>query len=296
MPALRSSILLVLLLAATTNALAQDDGEDVITVDSSVVVLNARITDSAGRHVSGIGRTEFSIFENGDLQEIEFFQAEETPFAAVILIDTSGSMGKNVTLARSAAINFLGGLRPTDSAAIYNFDSKVSLVQDFSNTADVTHKIFDLRSDGMTALNDAIKKAAEVLAERPEKRRAIIVLSDGEDTQSGTSSSRALRAAMAVNAVLYTVDMSPVNSPGKQRNRAVLKNFAERSGGYFVDTPGGARMREAFGDIVGELGVQYTLGYTPKNEKKDGKWRDLELRVSRPGLTIRTRKGYVAEK
>ena len=267
-----------------------------ITVDSSVVVLNARITDSAGRHVSGIGRTEFSIFENGDLQEIEFFQAEETPFAAVILIDTSGSMGKNVTLARSAAINFLGGLRPTDSAAIYNFDSKVSLVQDFSNTADVTHKIFDLRSDGMTALNDAIKKAAEVLAERPEKRRAIIVLSDGEDTQSGTSSSRALRAAMAVNAVLYTVDMSPVNSPGKQRNRAVLKNFAERSGGYFVDTPGGARMREAFGDIVGELGVQYTLGYTPKNEKKDGKWRDLELRVSRPGLTIRTRKGYVAEK
>ncbi len=296
MPALRSSILLVLLLAATTNGLAQDDGEDVITVDSSVVVLNARITDSAGRHVSGIGRTEFSIFENGDLQEIEFFQAEETPFAAVILIDTSGSMGKSVTLARSAAINFLGGLRPTDSAAIYNFDSKVSLVQDFSNTADVTHKIFDLRSDGMTALNDAIKKAAEVLAERPEKRRAIIVLSDGEDTQSGISSSRALRAAMAVNAVLYTVDMSPVNSPGKQRNRAVLKNFAERSGGYFVDTPGGARMREAFGDIVVELGVQYTLGYTPKNEKKDGKWRDLELRVSRPGLTIRTRKGYVAEK
>ena len=84
MPALRSSILLVLLLAATTNALAQDDGEDVITVDSSVVVLNARITDSAGRHVSGIGRTEFSIFENGDLQEIEFFQAEETPFAGAL--------------------------------------------------------------------------------------------------------------------------------------------------------------------------------------------------------------------
>ena len=296
MLALRSSFLISLLLVTIGTALAQDDSEDVITVDSSVVVLNARITDSAGRHVSGIGRSEFSIFENDVRQDIEFFQAEETPFAAVILIDTSGSMGKNVTLARSAAINFLAGLRPTDSAAIYNFDSKVSLVQDFSNTADVTHKIFDLRSDGMTALNDSIKKAADVLGDRPEKRRAIVVLSDGEDTQSGISSSRALRAAMAVNAVIYTVDMSPVNSPGKQRNRGVLKNFAERSGGYFVDTPGGARMREAFGDIVGELGVQYTLAYTPKDDKKDGKWRDLELRVSRPGLTIRTRKGYVAEK
>jgi len=295
---LRSRLLFlyVLLFAAAFPLTAQDDTGDVISVDSSVVILNARITDSAGRHVSGINRSEFSIFENGVQQEVEFFQAEETPFAAVILIDTSGSMGSNVTLARSAAINFLGGLRGSDSAAIYNFDSKVNLVQDFSNSRDVTGRLFDLRSDGMTALNDAIFKAAELLGERPETRRAIVVLSDGADTQSGRSASRALKAAMAVNAVVYTVDMAPLNSRGKQQNRAVLKNFAERSGGTFVDTPGGSRMRETFGDIVEELGVQYTLGYTPKNEKKDGKWRDLELRVSRPGLTIRTRKGYVAEK
>jgi Ca-activated chloride channel homolog len=293
---LRSLLYLLLIAAAFSPITAQDDTGDVISVDSSVVILNARVTDRDGRHISGISRPEFAVFENGVQQEIEFFQAEETPFAAVILIDTSGSMGRNVTLARSAAINFLGGLRGSDSAAIYNFDSKVTMVQDFSNSRDVTHRLFDLRSDGMTAMNDAIFKAAELLGERPETRRAIVVLSDGADTQSGRSASRALKAAMAVNAVIYTVDMAPVNSPGKQQNRAVLKNFAERSGGVFVDTPGGVRMREAFGDIVAELGVQYTLGYTPKNEKKDGKWRDLELRVSRPGLTIRTRKGYVAEK
>src|SRR5690606_35845762 len=199
---LRSRLLFlyVLLFAAAFPLTAQDDTGDVISVDSSVVILNARITDSAGRHVSGINRSEFSIFENGVQQEVEFFQAEETPFAAVILIDTSGSMGSNVTLARSAAINFLGGLRGSDSAAIYNFDSKVNLVQDFSNSRDVTGRLFDLRSDGMTALNDAIFKAAELLGERPETRRAIVVLSDGADTQSGRSASRALKAAMAVNA------------------------------------------------------------------------------------------------
>ncbi|HSI89134.1 MAG TPA: VWA domain-containing protein [Pyrinomonadaceae bacterium] len=296
MPKLSLLVFVLILIASTPPLAAQDDTGEVISVDSSVVILNARITDAAGRHISGINRSEFSIFENGVKQEIEFFQAEETPFAAVILIDTSGSMGSNVTLARSAAINFLNGLRSSDSAAIYNFDSKVQMVQDFSNSRDVTGRLFDLRSDGMTSLNDAIYKAAELLGERPEARRAIVVLSDGADTQSGRSASRALKAAMAVNAVIYSVDMAPINSPGKQQNRAVLKNFADRSGGTFVDTPGGARMRDAFGDIVEELGVQYTLGYNPKIEKKDGKWRDLELRVSRPGLTIRTRKGYVADK
>ena len=296
MPKLSLLVFVLILIASTPPLAAQDDTGEVISVDSSVVILNARITDAAGRHISGINRSEFSIFENGVKQEIEFFQAEETPFAAVILIDTSGSMGSNVTLARSAAINFLNGLRNSDSAAIYNFDSKVQMVQDFSNSRDVTGRLFDLRSDGMTSLNDAIYKAAELLGERPEARRAIVVLSDGADTQSGRSASRALKAAMAVNAVIYSVDMAPINSPGKQQNRAVLKNFADRSGGTFVDTPGGARMRDAFGDIVEELGVQYTLGYNPKIEKKDGKWRDLELRVSRPGLTIRTRKGYVADK
>lgn len=125
-----------------------------------------------------------------------------------------------------------------------------------------------------------------------------MVLSDGADTQSGRSAERALKAAMAANAVIYTVDMTPENAGAnvRQVNRGVLKNFAEKTGGTFVETPGGARMREAFEQIVEELGVQYTLGYVPLNEEKDGKWRGIELRVARPRLTVRTRQGYSAEK
>lgn len=279
------------------SAAAQDE-ESVESVDSTLVVLNAKITDRSGRHVAGLRSSQFSILEDGVKQQVDFFQAEETPFAAVILLDTSGSMGQNVSLARAAAIRFLDGLRASDSAAIYRFDSKVSLVQDFSNSRDVSEKIFDLKSYGMTVLNDAVFKAAELLQDRPEKRRAIIVLSDGADTQSGRSADKALKAALAANAVIYTVDMSDSaqSTAALQSNRAVLKRFAERTGGTFVASPGGVAMRDAFASIVDELGVQYTLGYQPTNGKKDGKWRAIELRVARPNLTIRTRQGYHADK
>src|SRR5829696_3497838 len=267
----RVSFLLAFLLSISFSVSAQDE-DDVVTVDSSIVVINATITDNSGNHVSGLRQNQFSIFENGVEQELSFFAAEETPFAAVILLDTSGSMEQRVSMARSAAIRFLDGLRDTDNAQIYRFDSRVSLVQKFSNSRDVSEKIFDLKADGMTALNDAIFRAAKDLGDRPEKRRAIIVLSDGMDTFSSHSSEKVLKAALAVNAAIYTVDMSATDTNVKQRaqNQGVLRNFAEKTGGMFISTPGGVAMREAFHKIVQELGAQYTLSYQPKNGAKDG--------------------------
>ena len=294
----RTFILSLSFILAIFSAVSAQSEDDVVKIDSSVVVLNATIVDASGNAVGGLTQPLFKIFEDGVEQQIEFFAAEETPFAAVILLDTSGSMEERVSLARSAAIQFLGGLRINDSAAIYKFDSKVDLIQGFSNSRDINEKIFDVESRGMTALNDAVYLAATELEKRPEKRRAIIVLSDGRDTFSGKSADKALKAALAANASIYTVDMSALNTSGVERaqNQGALRNFAEKTGGIFIKTPGGVAMREAFKDIVEELGVQYTLGYQPANTKTDGKWRALELRVSRPNLTIRTRKGYYPEK
>lgn len=277
---------------------AQDDEEDTISFDSSVVVLNATITDEKGIPVSGLKQAEFKVFEDGKEQEIQFFQNEKTPFAAVILIDTSGSMEERISLANAAAINFLDGLRADDNVAIYNFDSKVSMVQDFSNLRDITPKVFDLKANGMTVLNDGIYEAALLLSKRPEKRRAIIVLSDGGDTQSRRSAAKALKAALQAEATIYTVDMSGISGGGRERmqNQGVLKNFAKKSGGKFVETPGGMQLREAFKNIVEELGNQYTFGYSPTNTKTDGKWREIEVRITRPNLKIRTRDGYYSTK
>jgi len=277
-------------------ASAQDDDE-IINVESSIVVLNATVAEPSGKPAMNLKQNQFKILEDGREQQIDFFEAETTPFAAVILIDTSGSMEGSVSMARSAAINFLDGLRADDVTAIYNFDSKVALVQDFSNSRDIAERIFNLKADGMTALNDAIYKAAFELGKRTEKRKAIIVLSDGADTNSKRSADKAIKAALSVNATIYTIDMSLANSGvQKFQSQGALKNFAEKSGGKFIPTPGGVAMREAFKNIVAELGTQYTLSYQPANTKKDGKWRAIEVRVAKPNLTIRTRKGYNAPK
>lgn len=292
--------LLLFILFASISVFAQVEevDDEIITVESNLVVMNATITDKKGEPVFGLKQDEFEVYEDGKLQQIAFFKAQETPFAAVILLDTSGSMENQVSVARSAAIKFLENLRFDDNVAIYNFDTKVKMVQDFSNSRDIAYGIFDLKADGWTVLNDAIYKAAQLLQARPEKRRAIVVLSDGADTKSGRSASKALKAAQQANATIYTIDMSSIPSGGKNRmqNTATLKKFAKETGGVFVATRGGLEMREAFQNIVKELGVQYTLGFYPANEKKDGKFHELNLRIARPNLRIRTRKGYEAPK
>lgn len=291
----RLLVLLAIAILLNVGSSAQD-ADDVIKVDSSLVVLNATITDSDGKAVGGLTKNRFSVFEDGVEQTIEFFSAEETPFAAVVLLDSSGSMEERISMARAAAISFLSGLRENDVASIYRFDSKVIQVQEFSSSRDIDDTVFDVKSGGMTVLNDAIVKAAELLANRPEKRRAIIVLSDGEDTQSGRSADFAVKAALRANAIVYTVDMSSIQGTHRFQNVGALKMFSEKTGGQFISTPGGAQMRQAFERIVAELGSQYTIAYEPKNTAKDGKWRAIELKVARGNLYIRTRKGYNAPK
>ncbi len=289
------SLLSVLFCLPAISLFAQTD-DDVISVDSSLVVLNTTITDTNGKPVTNLKQNLFKIFEDGKEQQISFFETQEMPFAAVVLLDTSGSMENRISLARASAINFLGGLRGEDNAAIYSFDSKITLIQDFSASRDVSDKLFDVKAYGWTVLNDAVFKAAEELAKRPEKRKAIVILSDGADTKSGKSAEKALKSALATNATIYTVDMSTIGDKDRQQSVAVLKNFAEKSGGKFIATDDVKSLTTAFKSIAGEIGTQYTLGYSPQNTTKDGKWRAIELRVAKPNLTVRTRKGYNAPK
>lgn len=276
------------------------EDDEVISIDTNLIVANAVVTDAQGNYLSGLRQKDFQVFENGKLQQIEVFAAENSAFAAVILLDTSGSMETRMSVARSAAIKFLDGLRGDDVAALYNFDSKVELVQEFSQSRDLPFNAFDLKARGMTVLNDAIATAANALATRPEKRRAIIVLSDGADTQSKLNGGKALQAALRANAVIYTVDMSALdgaNDRARMQSIGALKNFAEKSGGRFVAVAGGAEMRDAFRQIIEELGAQYTLGYQSTNSTRDGKWRAIEIKInSKSAANIRARKGYNAAK
>jgi Ca-activated chloride channel family protein len=290
--------LCLLLLSPSAGHSQQDD--DVVRVNTDLVVLNITVTDAAGQYVPGLRLSDFKVFEDGKeipAQLISSFSVHESPFASVVLLDTSSSMEIRLSLARSAAIRFLDRLREEDVAAVYKFDSKVERVQDFSTGRDLAPMAFGLRAKGMTRLNDAIVDASNALAGRSEMRRAIVILSDGMDTSSRATSDKAIESALGVGATIYAVDMSASESgSNNQRSAAVLKSFAEKSGGRFVGTPGGPALRDAFANIADELGHQYTLAYRPANQTRDGKWRKLEVKISRPELVVRTRKAYRAPK
>jgi len=287
--------LLVILCLNAVVVMAQDD--DVVRVNSDLVVLNVTVTDKAGQYVKGLKLSDFKVYEDGvEVQPnmVASFSLQESPYAAVVLLDSSGSMEERFSLARSAAIRFLDGLRPEDVAAVYKFDTKVERVQEFSGGRDLAPMAYAIRAKGMTTLNDAIVEAAKTLADRPEPRKAIVILSDGIDTFSIASSEKAVESALAVGASIYGVDMSSIEIAGTTRRQssASLKGFAEKTGGRFIETPGGPALRDAFTGIANELGQQYTIAYRPVNKTRDGKWRKLEVKVSREDLTVRTRKGY----
>src|SRR5215217_1728780 len=292
--------LLAILCLNVVVVVAQDD-DDVVRVNTDLVVLNVTVTDKTGQYVKGLKPSDFKVYEDGvevKTNMIASFSLQESPYAAVVLLDSSGSMEARFSLARSAAIRFLDGLRPEDVAAVYRFDSKVERVQEFSGGRDLAPMAYAIRAKGMTTLHDAIVEAAKKLAERPEVRKAIVVLSDGMDTFSKASSDKAVESALAIGASIYAVDMSSLEVAGSTRRQsaASLKGFAEKTGGRFIETPGGPALRDAFTGIADELGRQYTISYRPLNKKRDGKWRTLEVKVSREDLTVRTRKGYRAPK
>lgn len=293
---IRLLFLLAALVVSASVVVAQDD-DDVVRVNTDLIVLNVTVTDKAGQYVKGLKRSDFKLYIDGvevDQNTIAGFSFQEAPYAAVLLLDSSGSMEERFTLARSAAIRFLDGLRPEDVAAVYRFDSKVERVQDFSSSRDLAPTAYTIRAYGMTTLNDAILEAADTLASRTEPRKAIVILSDGMDTQSRVTSDKAVERALAVGASIYAVDMSQMDvaASRKQSGAPTLKAFAEKTGGRFVSTPGGPALRDAFTGIADELGHQYSLSYRPTQQNRDGKWHTIEVKVNREEVRIRTRKGF----
>src|SRR6266699_6664564 len=273
-PNLMSTLLVVALLLASSlseskqaivagQSASRQRDDDVIRVNSDLVVLNATVLDRNGQFVSALKRSNFKVFEDGQEQNVAVFSAEETPFAAAVLIDTSGSMDTRMTLARGAAIRFLDGLREEDVAAIYSFDNKVERWQDFSPGRDVPPKVFTLQGKGMTMLNDAVLRAADDLAQRAEKRHAIIVLSDGGENFSRASSDKALDHASQAGATIYAVNMAETGPTRDIVGTSIVRNLAEKTGGRYIAAPGGQELRDSFAAIAEELGHQYTLSYRP---------------------------------
>lgn len=281
---------------------AQDDS---VRIHSDLVVLNVTVTDQAGQYAHGLTARDFTVLEDGAAQAISLFSAEEAPFAAAILIDMSGSMGYKFGLVRASAASFIERIRDNDQVAVYGFNNKIHLFQDFSNSRDISDYVWDAEARDSTKLYDCMDVAIDALSGREERRRAVLLISDGWDSSSTKSSlDSVMKKAMAAGVTIYTVDLTDNNElMGSashvallRRGRSDMQEFASQSGGQYIHSPQGDKLEEAFGNVIEELRNQYTLAYYPTNEKRDGRWRKLNVHLPRQGLAVRTRRGYFAPK
>ena len=277
-----------------------EKSDEAISVETQLVVLNVTVTNTKDDFVGGLKRSDFFILEDKLNQPIVDFSVEVKPFAVAILIDASGSMENKMSLARAACTTFVEGLREDDTFAIYSFSgTKVKQVQDFSDVKDIADFLWDLKADGMTPMYDALVKANEDLLKRPERRRVILLVSDGGDSTSRASLEEVIRKTTDVGITIYSVDMSDrgvYKTTPRDNGGDIMKTLANKTGGRFFASPGGGALREAFAQTIEELRNQYTISYEPKNEKKDGKWRAIDVQLLRMDLKARTRLGYYAPK
>jgi len=272
-----------------------------ITVDVTRVNLLYTVTDKKGRFVSNLTKDDFEILENKKQQKILEFTAEtDLPLRLAILIDTSNSIRERFRFIQEAAINFVTTvMRPgKDRALVVSFDTSPELVADLTDDqVAVTKAIRDLRPGGGTALYDAIFfSCRDVLMKdqpRDKFRRAVVVLSDGDDNQSRWTREQALEMAHKADAVIYTISTNITHL--ETNGDKVLKRYAEETGGIAFFPFKAEDMGQSFENIANELRHQYNVFYRPDPLRTDGLYHPVEIRVKeRRELSVRARHGYYA--
>lgn len=277
---------------------------------TDLVLFTVSAVTGQGRPVAGLGLADFQVVEDGARQDVTFFASERLPVSLSILIDASSSMDETngrITTAKEAAIGFCRRLNPLDVAQIIAFSSDIQIRQPFtSDLAALEAAIAAARTGGSTSLYTAIYVALSELkkvrrGQHPDeiRRQAIVVLSDGEDTTSLLNYEEVLEFAKREDVAVYAIGLrGRASSLGSSRefneSEYVLRTLAQTTGGraFFVSEV--RALAAIYNQIADELASQYTLGYVSKNTARDGKWRQVSVRVSQPGVLARTRTGYFA--
>ena len=272
------------------------------TVD--VVSLNVTVVDHQNRYITDLNEADFSVFEDGMRQDLIVFNRTSLPIALSLLVDTSASMESRMRIAQDAAVGFVRKLRPQDLAQVVDFDSRVEILQDFTNDFDeLERSIRTTSAGGSTALHNALYISLRELAKiKPKsaedvRRRAIVVLTDGEDTSSLVSYEEVLDLAKRSETAIYTIALQARDAPqtkGFREAEFILRQFAQETGGRSFFPSKIEDLKDVYGQIADELSSQYSIGYASKNTKRDGSWRRIVVQVARPQVVARTKRGYYA--
>lgn len=279
---------------------------------ASLVSLNVTVTDDSKRFVRGLRAEDFAVYEDGVQQRVQFFEASEVPIDLILLIDTSSSMRDKMSTVHEAALGFLKTLREGDRGAVVAFNDHVSVAQGLTgDRARLEAAVNGTAAHGATALNNALYIALKEFGRAAQqgsdvRRQAIAVLSDGEDTSSLVSFDDVLQLARRSGVSIYAIrvqsEFAGIRAriePARQQfseSTYSMKTLAQETGGqaYF---PGHVNeLKHVYAGIAQELSAQYSLGYTPTNGRRDGRFRRIVVRLPlQPMLKPRARAGYTAD-
>ncbi|HEY2013392.1 MAG TPA: VWA domain-containing protein [Bryobacteraceae bacterium] len=284
-------------------AAEQADESTRITVDVTRVNLLFTVTDKKGRFVTDLTKADFEVIETKKSQPIQEFSAESgLPLRLAVLIDTSNSIRERFRFEQEAASEFLKSVLKAnqDKAMVVSFDTSAELVSDLLDDTDKLERaIRGLRPGGGTALYDAIYFACKdkLQQDQPKHkfRRALVILSDGEDNQSRFTRDQALEMAQKADAVIYGIstNITRVDTEGDK----ILKYFTAETGGRAFFPFKVEDLEQSFENIANELRHQYNISYRPEPLVADGLFHTIDVRVkNRKDLIVHARKGYYAPK
>lgn len=319
-----------LILIPSVSLLAQDD---VVRTDTSLVQLNVGVVDRQGRAVTSLSRNDFAVYEDGVKQSILHFEPTSAPFSLVLMLDTSGSTISFRPQLKQAAWRFLDALAPEDRVQVIQFNARVKTLADFSTDRKRTAYAIEIAEGaGETHFYDALKFALRSLAKEGNRRKAIVVLTDGLDTSMRNTDRDAAgrsqtdeEAIKSINPMANGVLNDVLNQADRQgitiyplalpsgdvkrlplptpsivgiytAARLRLQTLANRTGGRIHEIQRLDQMARLYMEVAADLRSLYTVAYqAPSDRPRNGKWHEVRIEVAYPDLIARTRPGYYAQ-
>ena len=300
---------------------------DVISVNTSEVMLPVTVRDSSGRLVSDLKRQNFRVFEDNAEQPLSDLALRQVPVDVILMVDASSSVAPNLDDFRRAAEAFAVQLDPQDRISLIKFDDRIQLLQDWTRSRFQLQRALNRIEAGMfTRFNDALFLAAREQFGRTQSRRAIIVLSDGIDSGHGATSESALQALLAAQVAVYVISNTEISRAAKQteldyltggsdsavrfnqlriddlreglrvldESEQRLAKLAESTGGRLYKPHSFDALGDAYREVADELRSQYAIYYTPLNKTRDGGFRQVRVETTNRTYRISTRIGYFA--
>jgi Ca-activated chloride channel family protein len=288
-------VFLAFTLAEFSGAQPSDGGPPRFTVDVPTVLLRVTVTDPLNRYVVGLEQSHFRIYENKVEQAISHFSNDTAPISVGIILDTSGSMGDNILSARTSVIRFLEQGDSADEYFLVGFNERSRVLQDFTPRGEnIENEATFANPKGRTALYDAIYLGLEKMKNARNEKKAIIVITDGEDNTSRYTFKEVKEFVKESDTQIYVIGERGELGYG----RGIITEIVQLTGGraFF---PHNFKQLDYFVDLIHtELRNQYVLGYIPSDQDFEGEWRKLRVKLEPPEglprLSVRAREGYFA--